>query len=90
MDQLVSTMSQGQKRRVSFCCAVGAVTSNTSCSKLLILDEPTVGMDPELRETVWDFLRELTLKCDVTTIITTHYIQEAEQASKVGFMRELA
>ena len=87
LDQLLSTMSQGQKRRVSFCCAVGAVNTNTTHSKLMILDEPTVGMDPELRETVWNFLREVTSSKDVTTIITTHYIQEAEQAAKVGFLR---
>ena len=67
---------------------VGAVTSNSHFPKLLLLDEPTVGMDPELRQRVWQFLREISTKFDVSTIITTHYIEEAEQADSIGFMRQ--
>ena len=67
---------------------VGTVTSNSHFPKLLLLDEPTVGMDPELRQRVWQFLREISTKFDVSTIITTHYIEEAEQADSIGFMRQ--
>ena len=67
---------------------VGAVTSKSHFPKLLLLDEPTVGMDPELRQRVWQFLREISTKFEVSTIITTHYIEEAEQADSIGFMRQ--
>ena len=50
-------------------------------------DEPTVGIDPVLREIVWKYLLELTSELGSTVLITTHYIQEAERADKVGFMR---
>ena len=45
--------------------------------KLLILDEPTAGVDIELRRSMWDFLREIN-KQGVTIILTTHYLEEAE------------
>lgn len=49
--------------------------------KLLILDEPTAGVDIELRRTIWDFLRELN-ETGVTIILTTHYLEEAENLCK--------
>ncbi|MBD4937277.1 AAA family ATPase, partial [Xanthomonas citri pv. citri] len=45
--------------------------------KLLILDEPTAGVDIELRRSLWDFLRELNQQ-GTTIILTTHYLEEAE------------
>jgi ABC-2 type transport system ATP-binding protein len=45
--------------------------------KLLILDEPTAGVDIELRRSMWDFLRSIN-KAGVTIILTTHYLEEAE------------
>ena len=53
---------------------------------LLILDEPTVGVDLILRETIWKHL-EFLCKSGLTVILTTHYIEEARSAMKVGFMR---
>ncbi|CAG2164461.1 unnamed protein product, partial [Oppiella nova] len=53
---------------------------------LLILDEPTVGVDLILRETIWKHLENLC-KTGLTVILTTHYIEEARNAAKVGFMR---
>ncbi len=48
--------------------------------KLLILDEPTVGLDPHIRRHLWEIIRELK-KQGVTVIITTHYLDEAEVLS---------
>ena len=54
--------------------------------KILILDEPTVGVDPVVRARIWSHLQSLT-HTGVTIIITTHYIEEARDASMVGIMR---
>ena len=51
--------------------------------ELLILDEPTVGLDPVLRRTLWDYLIKLTKEEKKTVVITTHYIEEAKQADMV-------
>ena len=53
----------------------------------MILDEPTVGVDPVLRQKVWQHLTTLTKSKGKTVIITTHYIEEARGADRVGFMR---
>ena len=53
----------------------------------MILDEPTVGVDPVLRQKVWQHLKTLTKSKGKTVIITTHYIEEARGADRVGFMR---
>ena len=49
--------------------------------KLLILDEPTAGVDVELRHLLWRFLKELN-QAGTTIILTTHYLEEAEQLCK--------
>jgi len=54
---------------------------------LLVLDEPTVGIDPVLRENIWKHLIDLT-KEGITVIITTHYIEEARSANTVAFIRQ--
>jgi ABC-2 type transport system ATP-binding protein len=72
----------GQKRNVSF------IVSALHKPKLLILDEPTVGLDPILRERMWNFLAETVQTSQTTIIITTHYIEEAANANDVGLMRE--
>lgn len=51
--------------------------------ELLILDEPTVGLDPVLRQNIWDHLMSLAAQ-GKTIIITTHYIEEARQAHMVS------
>ncbi|XP_057341035.1 ABC transporter G family member 20-like [Microplitis mediator] len=80
-NRLVKHMSGGQQRRVSFACAL------IHEPELLILDEPTVGLDPILRENIWDFLVNLTRRKGVTVIITTHYIEETKLADKIGLLR---
>ena len=76
----VKFMSGGQRRRVSLAIAL------LNEPKLLLLDEPTVGVDPELRARIWSRLEELAAK-GTTILITTHYINEAERSNRVGLMR---
>ena len=68
---LIRELSGGMKRRVMI---ARALMHNP---KLLILDEPTAGVDIELRRSLWDFLRELNQQ-GTTIILTTHYLEEAE------------
>ena len=53
--------------------------------ELLILDEPTVGLDPVLRQKIWDYLVQIASERKKTIIITTHYIEEANEAHCVSF-----
>ncbi|KAF5896629.1 ABC transporter G family member 23-like isoform X2, partial [Clarias magur] len=78
---LVRNLSGGQRRRVS----LGAALLQNP--RLLILDEPTVGVDPVLRSKIWQHLVEIVKGGQVSVIITTHYIEEARQANMVGLMR---
>lgn len=80
-DRFVGVLSGGQMRRVSFACAF------IHDPELVILDEPTVGLDPVLRERIWQFLVETTLNSKISIIITTHYIDEAKLANRIGLMR---
>ncbi|CAL8069144.1 unnamed protein product [Orchesella dallaii] len=80
-DRRIDSLSGGQKRRVSF--AVALIHS----PKLLILDEPTVGVDPLLRQSIWNHLVKLVSTGKTTVIITTHYIEEARQSHTIGLMR---
>ncbi len=74
-DKGSNTLSGGMKRRLMI--ARGIVHE----PKLLILDEPTAGVDVDLRRSMWDYLTTLTKK-GVTIILTTHYLEEAEQLAK--------
>ncbi|XP_061647141.1 ABC transporter G family member 23 isoform X4 [Phyllopteryx taeniolatus] len=80
-DRLVRNLSGGQKRRVSLGAAL------LQKPELLILDEPTVGVDPVLRAKIWQHLADIVKEGKVSVIITTHYIEEARQANVVGLMR---
>ncbi|UJR30301.1 hypothetical protein I4U23_017838 [Adineta vaga] len=80
-NKLIRKLSGGQQRRVSFAIAL------IHEPRLLILDEPTVGVDPLLRRRIWQHLIEITTDTDRTAIVTTHYIEEARQANIVSFMR---
>ena len=67
------TLSGGMKRRVMVAKAL------VNRPKLLILDEPTAGVDIELRRSLWDFLSEINKDLGTTIILTTHYLEEAER-----------
>lgn len=70
-DQAAGRLSGGMKRRLMIARAL------MHAPRLLILDEPTAGVDIELRRSMWDFLRELNEQ-GTTIILTTHYLEEAE------------
>lgn len=80
--RMVANLSGGQQRRVSLAAAL------IHSPPLLILDEPTVGVDPVLRQIIWDYLVLLSTKEKLSIIITTHYIEEARAANVCGLMRQ--
>ena len=79
--EYVKTLSGGQQRRMSLAVAL------LSSPELLILDEPTVGVDPILRQIIWRHFTDITSNGNTTIIITTHYIDETKQAHLIGLMR---
>merc|ERR1719431_1239489 len=81
-DREVRCLSGGQQRRLSLAAAL------LHSPRLLVLDEPTVGVDPLVRQRVWRHLQLLAREQATTTIVTTHYVEEARAAHRVGFMRE--
>jgi ABC-2 type transport system ATP-binding protein len=56
--------------------------------RVLVLDEPTTGLDPESRRSLWGYLREARAGHGTTVVFTTHYLEEAEQADAVCIMRD--
>ena len=79
-DRLVAQLSGGQQRRVSI-----AITLIHN-PKLIILDEPTVGVDSMLRYHIWKYLNEICANNGQTVIIITHYVEEARNADCVAFL----
>ena len=75
MDEKAMTLSGGMKRRLMIARAL------IHKPRFLILDEPTAGVDVELRRGMWDYLRKLTSD-GLTILLTTHYLEEAEQLAK--------
>lgn len=73
-------LSGGQKRRVDIARAM------VHDPKLLILDEPTTGLDPQTRLSVWNLINSLRAKTGMTVFLTTHYMEEAEKATYVVIM----
>jgi ABC-2 type transport system ATP-binding protein len=80
-DSLVSTLSGGMKHRVSLACAL------INDPEVVFLDEPTVGVDPELRVGFWDYFSQLKAG-GKTVVMTTHYMDEAVHCDRVGMMRQ--
>jgi ABC-type multidrug transport system ATPase subunit len=80
-EMLIRNCSGGQQRRVSIAVAL------IHDPELLILDEPTAGLDPLLRERVWNHLIELASVKNVTVLLSTHYIEEAKLSHCIGLMR---
>ena len=80
LNQQVKKLSGGQKRRVDIARAM------VHEPKLLILDEPTTGLDPKTRLNVWTLIDEIREKTGMTVFLTTHYLEEADQATYVVIM----
>ncbi|MEW6553784.1 MAG: ABC transporter ATP-binding protein [Actinomycetota bacterium] len=78
-NELVGNLSGGMKHRVSLACAL------IHHSPLLLLDEPTVGVDPELRVSFWEYFNHIKGE-GRTIVITTHYMDEAGRCDRIGFM----
>jgi ABC-2 type transport system ATP-binding protein len=79
-DALVRTFSGGMKRRLEI--ARGLLHS----PRVLFLDEPTVGLDPQTRSSIWGYIRELKAREDITIFLTTHYMDEAEYCDRIAIM----
>jgi ABC-2 type transport system ATP-binding protein len=80
-NSLVNKLSGGLKRRASLACTL------IHEPKIVFLDEPTVGVDPELRISFWEHFRRLQSN-GITFFLTTHYMDEAKRCDQVGFMHK--
>jgi ABC-2 type transport system ATP-binding protein len=79
-DQRVRTFSGGMRRRLEIARAL------THKPEVLILDEPTVGLDPQTRRVVWDHLLNIAATHACTVFVTTHYMDEAERCGDVAIL----
>jgi ABC-2 type transport system ATP-binding protein len=83
LDRVVTTYSGGQRRRLEI------ARSLLSRPSVLFLDEPTVGLDPLIRYELLDVIAGLRSATDMTIVLTTHYLDEAERlCDRVGIMHE--
>src|SRR5919204_2230711 len=79
---LVSTFSGGMQRRLEI--ARGLLHA----PRVLFLDEPTIGLDPQTRSSIWDYINELKRREDITIFLTTHYMDEAENCDRIAIIDE--
>jgi ABC-2 type transport system ATP-binding protein len=80
-DDLMRTYSGGMRRRLEL--GRGLI----HYPKVLFLDEPTVGLDPQTRDHIWTYIKELKQSHDITIVLTTHYMDEADRLSdRIGII----
>jgi ABC-2 type transport system ATP-binding protein len=79
-DSVVGTFSGGMRRRLEI--ARGLMHS----PRVLFLDEPTIGLDPQTRRSIWTYIRELKEREEITIFMTTHYMDEAEWCDRIAIM----
>jgi ABC-2 type transport system ATP-binding protein len=77
---IVRTFSGGMKRRLEI--GRGLLHS----PRVLFLDEPTVGLDPQTRVSIWDYINELKSQETITIFLTTHYMDEAENCDRIAII----
>ena len=80
--QIVDTLSGGQKQRASLCVAL------LGSPQLLVLDEPTAGLDPVLRNKLWQLFNTIAAKKAMTLIISSHAMDEAQRCQNLLLIRE--
>jgi ABC-2 type transport system ATP-binding protein len=79
-DGVVATYSGGMKRRLEI--ARGLMHA----PRVLFLDEPTVGLDPQTRVSIWEYINDLKKREDITIFLTTHYMDEAENCDRIAII----
>ena len=79
-DSVVGTFSGGMRRRLEI--ARGLMHS----PRVLFLDEPTIGLDPQTRRSIWEYIGELKEREEITIFMTTHYMDEAEWCNRIAIM----
>jgi ABC-2 type transport system ATP-binding protein len=79
-DSPVGTFSGGMRRRLEI--ARGMLHS----PRVLFLDEPTIGLDPQTRRSIWSYIAELKEREEITIFMTTHYMDEAEWCDRIAIM----
>jgi len=79
-DRLAGHLSGGMKQKLALCCTL------IHQPKILLLDEPTTGVDPVSRREFWDILAQLAATAGITTVVATPYLDEAERCSRIALM----
>ena len=79
-ESVVGTYSGGMKRRLEI--ARGLLHA----PRVLFLDEPTVGLDPQTRTSIWEYINDLKQREDITIFLTTHYMDEAENCDRIAII----
>ena len=79
-DDLVGTFSGGMKRRLEIARGL------THSPRVLFLDEPTLGLDPQTRSHIWEYINELRRREQITIFLTTHYMDEAEHCDRLAII----
>ncbi len=81
-NKLAVHLSGGTQQRTALASAM------VSKPQIVFLDEPTVGLDPVLRREFWEYFKKIAQSQNTTICVTTHYLNEAEWADRVGVMRD--
>lgn len=79
-DRLAGRLSGGMKQKLGLCCTL------IHSPRIVLLDEPTTGVDPVSRREFWDILAQLAITEGITTVVATPYLDEAERCSRIALM----
>lgn len=82
VDRKYGTLSGGEKRKIDIARAL------VHSPKILLLDEPTTGLDPESRSKIWEMITNLRNEENVTILLTTHYLEETNESDHVVMLNE--